>query len=44
MVEKLEDNQYLFIKGKKEKYFGMYNIPAGHLEENELLKMGQKEK
>ena len=36
------DNKYLLIKERKEKYYGMYNIPAGHLEENELLIDGAK--
>ena len=41
-IIKNEDNKYLVIKEKKEKYYGMYNIPAGHLEENELLFNGLK--
>ena len=41
-IIKNEDNKYLVIKEKKEKYYGMYNIPAGHLEENELLFDGLK--
>lgn len=36
-IVKNEDNKYLFVKEKKEKYYGMYNIPAGHLEDGELL-------
>ena len=41
-IIKNSDNKYLLIKERKEKYYGMYNIPAGHLEENELLIDGAK--
>ena len=41
-IIKNEDNKYLLIKERKEKYYGMYNLPAGHLEENELLLDGAK--
>ena len=41
-IIKNSDNKYLLIKERKEKYYGMYNIPAGHLEENELLIDGTK--
>lgn len=41
-IIKNRDNKYLLIKERKEKYYGMYNIPAGHLEENELLIDGAK--
>ena len=41
-IIKNDDNKYLLIKERKEKYYGMYNLPAGHLEENELLIDGAK--
>ena len=41
-IIKNSDNKYLLIKERKEKYYGMYNLPAGHLEENELLIDGAK--
>ena len=41
-IIKNSDNKYLLVKERKEKYYGMYNIPAGHLEENELLIDGTK--
>ncbi len=41
-IIKNSDNKYLLIRERKEKYYGMYNIPAGHLEENELLIDGAK--
>ena len=41
-VIKNSNNEYLLIKERKEKYFGMYNLPAGHLEEKELLIDGTK--
>lgn len=41
-IIKNENNEYLLIKERKEKYYGMYNLPAGHLEENELLIDGAK--
>ena len=41
-IIKNDDNKYLLIKERKEKYYGMYNLPAGHLEENELLMNGAK--
>lgn len=37
-----KDNKYLLVRENKEKYCGMYNIPAGHLEKNELLIDGAK--
>ena len=41
-IVKNNDNKYLIIKERKEKYYGMYNLPAGHLEEKELLLDGTK--
>ena len=37
-----KDNKYLLVKEAKEEYYGMYNIPAGHLDEGELLIDGAK--
>ena len=41
-IVKNRDNKYLLIRERKEKYYGMYNLPAGHLEDNELLLDGAK--
>ena len=41
-IIKNNENKYLLVKENKEKYRGMYNLPAGHLEENELLIDGAK--
>jgi len=41
-IIKNNENKYLLVKEKKKQYFGMYNIPAGHLEENEYLLDGAK--
>lgn len=41
-VIKNPNNEYLLVKEKMKDYYGMYNLPAGHLEENELLFEGAK--
>lgn len=41
-IIKNQNNEYLLVKERKEDYYGMYNLPAGHLEENELLLDGAK--
>ena len=41
-VIKNNKNQYLLVKENKNKFYGMYNIPAGHLDKNELLTDGAK--
>ena len=37
-----KDNKYLLVKEGLEEFYGMYNIPAGKLDENELLIDGAK--
>ena len=37
-----KENKYLLVKEKSEQFYGMYNIPAGHLNERELLIDGAK--
>ena len=41
-IIKNSDNKYLFVRERKEGFYGMYNLPAGKLEENELLLDGAK--
>ena len=41
-VIKNNDNKYLMIREKKKEKYGMYNIPAGKLNENEILIDGAK--
>lgn len=41
-IIKNNDNKYLMIREKKKEKYGMYNIPAGQLEENEILIDGAK--
>lgn len=41
-VIKNNNGQYLLVKENKKEFYGMYNIPAGHLDQNEILFDGAK--